>query len=98
MKQFIRNQCRRRYSRTRRPSTIKSREEVEVMRVEVRGLRNGKDNMLLTGTVKETEWDLDTKASFCPPFLVGKIPASMTFLEFQRANYQKVANQEKETF
>jgi len=54
--------------------------------------------MLLTGTVKETEWDLDTKASFCPPFLVGKIPASMTFLEFQRANYQIVANQEKETF
>ena len=88
----------RRCSRSRRPSTVKSREEAEVMRVEVRELRNGKDNMLLTGAVKETEWDLDTKTSFCPPFLVGKIPASMTFLEFQRANYQIVANQEKETF
>lgn len=68
MKEFTRNQCRRRWSRTRRPSTIKSR-EVEVMRVEVRELRNGKDNTLLTGTVNETKRDLDTEASFCPHFL-----------------------------
>ena len=69
MKEFTGNQCRRRWSRTRRPLTIKSRGEVEVMRVEVRELRNGKDNTLLAGTVNETEWDLDTEASFCPHFL-----------------------------
>lgn len=75
MKEFTRNQWRRRCSRTRRPRTIKSR-EAGVMGVEVRELKNGRDHMLSTGTVTETEWDPDTEASFCPPFLVGKIPAS----------------------
>ena len=46
MKQFVRNQCRRRCSRSRRPSTVKSREEAEVMRVEVRELRNGKKQLI----------------------------------------------------
>ena len=30
-------------------------------------------------------WDSWAQRTFCPPFLVGKIPASMTFSEFQRA-------------
>lgn len=47
--------------------------------------------MGLPGT--ETEWDLGTEASFCPSFLTGKTPASMTSLEFQRADYGTVANQ-----
>lgn len=42
------------------------------MRVEVRELKNGKDHMLSTGRVTETEWDLDTEASFCPPFSCRK--------------------------
>lgn len=69
MKEFTGNQCRRSWPRTRRPLTIKSRGEVEVMRVEVGELRNGKDNTLLAGTVNETEGDLDTEASFGPHFL-----------------------------
>ena len=41
MKEFTRNQWRRRCSRTRRPRTIKSR-EAGVMGVEVRELKNGR--------------------------------------------------------
>lgn len=61
------------------------------------GVEEWKDHMLSTGRVTETEWDLDTEASFCPLLLVERFQPPKTFLEFQRANYQIVANQEKET-
>ena len=34
-------------------------------------------------------WDSQAWTSFCPPFLVGKTPASMTFPEFQRADLEQ---------
>ena len=46
----------------------------------------------------ETErglWGSQAQRPFCSPFLAGKTPASMTFPEFQRADYQTVANQGK---
>ena len=40
------------------------------------------------GGVKLSEalWGSRASRPFCPPFIVGKTPASMTFPEFQRAD------------